>query len=278
MKTIKAQLIQFYPKTGFAAENARRMLEIIRAGINEGCRLFCFPECSLTGYRTESAGEIALNAHSPASEDDRTVKDLAAFAAEEDVILSFGFIEKDGGKLYISHMTAGPAGAVCYRKTHLGSREEGVFTAGEDFPVYREEGLALGTCLCWETHIPEIAGIYRKLGVHILLAPYASGMNGDRCKKLWSVHLPARASDNGMYVLACNALSLPSGKAGNGLIVCDPKGGLPAGAFEPGENFLSCTLAGPLPRDAADAGAAFDMHNISYFDRRRPELYKKWLP
>lgn len=268
MEKITAVLPQLYPVPGDQAGNLDRMEAVIEKGLAAGGRLFCFPECSLTGYTVTAPARYAL------ASDDPAVQRFCHLAEEKNILLSFGFLEKAGDRLYISQLLAGPESHVLYRKTHLGSREQAVFAAGEAFPVLSAFGLTVGLCLCWETHIPEIAGICRSRGCDVFLAPYASGMAGERCKSLWQKHLPARASDNGMYVLAVNGLTAASGKRGGGLAVYDPKGELAAEYFGPEEEILLCPLSGPLPRE----GKQDDMHNISYFDRRRPELYKKWLP
>ena len=108
-----------------------------------------------------------------------------------------------------------------------GFREKAVFTPGDEFPV-TAGSIKAGMQLCWESHIPEISGLERGRGAELLLVPYASAMSGARCEENWSVHLPARASDNGAFLLACNLLFPPKAEGapptGGGLAAYDPKG------------------------------------------------------
>ncbi len=125
--------------------------------------------------------------------------------------------------------------------------------------------------LCWESHIPEISALERSRGAELLLVPYASAMTGGRCRKHWMVHLPARASDNGAFVAACN-LPFPAENGalrGGGMAVFDPKGNCVASYYGTEDHMLLCALSGPLPRELPPG----DMHNISYFDRKRTELF-----
>ena len=109
-------------------------------------------------------------------------------------------------------------------------------------------------------------------GAELLLMPYASAMSGERCRAHWTVHLPARASDNGAFVAACN-LPFPAKNGvprGGGMAVFDPKGSSIASYYGAEEHTLLCTLSGPLPRELPPG----DMHHISYFDRKRTELFR----
>jgi len=56
---------------------------------------------------------------------------------------------------------------------------------------------------------------------------------------------------------------------GGGCAVYDPKGSLIASNFGTEETLLICELPADLPRKYPEG----DMGHISYYDRRRPELY-----
>ena len=265
MKDFDLALIQFCPRPGGISGNLDVILGSLEREADRGAGIISFPECSLTGYTVENASVSAVFA------DDGAIRRIREAASERGVIASFGFLEKEGEKLFISHMITGPAGTVVYRKTHLGSREMKVFESGDELIMYCSEEIRIGVCLCWESHIPEIASVYRSRGAQLMLVPYASGMKGERCRELWMKHLPARASDNGMFVAACNGLRLRDGTAAGGIAVFDPKGELCAGSFE-GESVVNCRIGGTLPREGTE-----DMRHISYFDHRRPELYHSSL-
>ena len=86
--------------------------------------------------------------------------------------------------------------------------------------------------------------------------------------------LPARACDNGLYVAACSAVG-DNGKGnvfGGGMMVLDPKGNIISEYYGTDEHSITVDIGGKLPRDGPET-----MSNISYFDRRRPELYRSDL-
>ncbi len=269
MKKTRIALAQICPVPGNLKENADKILHFLRKAAEEKADLAVFPECSLTGYSTALAGEIAITREDPQAERIRKA------AKEEACSVCFGYIEREEDRLYITQELYAGGEVLYYHKTHLGSREQAVFAAGDAFPVL-DVPIRTGIQLCVESHIPEISAAERKKGAELLLIPYASPMSGTRCLENWSVHLPARASDNGVYVAACNLLFPPaedSGKVrGGGLAVWDPKGRRIADHYGTEENLLiCCDLEGPLPRERTPE----DMHNISYFDRKREELFDR---
>jgi len=283
MKNYNLSLNQFFPVPGKTDENKQFILEKINAEAERGADIVCFPEACLTGYMvSHTAGYTAdyASVHTGSCSagyaagiavrsDDASVAEICAAAEEKNVVVSFGFLETCGNQFYISHMITGHGETVCYRKTHLGSREKGVFAPGDRLVIYQAGDLKIGVCLCWESHIPDIAAYYRERGIQLLLVPYASGMRGERCREFWRVHLPARASDNGIYAAACNGLITRSGEKGCGLALFDPKGNEIASYYEENEMSVMCRIGGTLPREREE-----DMKHISYFDHRRPELYR----
>lgn len=263
MRTITIALAQFLPG-GDPEGNAAAICRFLRAAAARGAELALFPECCLTGYSVERAASLAVG---QTSDPVRAVEEACRAAA---VAACFGFIERTDGGIHITQELFDGETATVYRKTHLGAREAAVFRAGNDFPV-AENPLKTGMQLCWESHIPEISALERGRGAELLLVPYASAMSGEQCRRRWTVHLPARASDNGAFVAACN-LPFPAedgGRRGGGMAVFDPKGECIASCYGTEDQMLLCTLSGPLPRELPPG----DMHAISYFDRKRTELF-----
>jgi len=263
MRTITIALAQFLPG-GDPEGNAVAICRFLRDAAARGAELALFPECCLTGYSVPRAAALAVGRASG------PVRAVEGECRASGITACFGYIERTDAGLYITQELFDGGKATIYRKTHLGSREEAVFRAGDEFPV-AEKPLKIGMQLCWESHIPEISALERSRGAELLLAPYASAMSGEQCRKRWAVHLPARASDNGAFVAACN-LPFPAedgGRRGGGMTVFDPKGECIASCYGTEDQMLLCTLSGPLPRELPPG----DMHAISYFDRKRTELF-----
>ncbi len=259
-------LVQLMPQIGNTVYNADRILRFLDEAAEQNADLVMFPECSLSGYSTEQAKEIALD------QNDLQISRIRKASREMGISVCYGYIEKKEGGLYLVQELAADSEYMLYRKTHLGIKEKKVFQEGNDFPVCHAP-VCIGIQLCWESHIPEISIMERNQGAELLLVPYASPMSKERCRENWNIHLPARASDNGVYLAACNLLfpgrNNPGETRGGGLAVFDPKGRLLTEYYGTEEKMILSELRGPLPRECADD----DMHNISYFDRKRTELF-----
>jgi N-carbamoylputrescine amidase len=108
-------------------------------------------------------------------------------------------------------------------------------------------------------------------GVHAIFMPHASPRGTPEEKRdSWLRHLPARAFDNGVYVVACNQ----TGANGAGLgfpgvaLALGPDGRVIASDTGGREGLLLATLD-------ADRLAAVRRHPMRYFlPHRRPDLYR----
>ena len=279
MKKTMLAAVQFEPLPGNTEKNLAEICRYMEAAAEKGAELICFPEASLTGYRTQAPEEIAISA------EDESFCVLKEKAAELSLAVCSGFIEK-GEKPHITQFLTDGRKTLFYRKVHLGCRERESFAAGNELPVGVFAGICVGIQLCWESHIPDISTVFRRKGAELLLVPYATGMSGETCRDVWMRHLPARAGDNGTFLAACNAFlnvaenspqagqpedaaCLRCTRKGGGLLFLDPKGRTLAEDFSPENKLLLREIGGSLPRELPDG----NMGNISYFDRRREELY-----
>lgn len=267
MNTIILSLVTMESLPGKPEQNIRKMISFLEQAKKDHASLVVFPECSLNGYDPGNAMKYSL------AMNDNLILMLEDKASELDLAVCFGYMEQseDDARPFITQELFYRGKRIRYHKTHLGTKEEKYFQSGEEFPVM-DIGITVGIQLCWESHIPDISTALRQKGAELLLVPYASGMSGERCMENWMVHLPARASDNGVYLAACNTLfpDKALSSRGGGLAVFDPKGKQIASDYGLEEHILTCRLSGKLPREYPEG----DMHHISYFDRRKPELYR----
>lgn len=262
MKNIRLTMVQMQSIAGDPERNLFRMKEIVDENDSD---IICFPEMCLSGYSTIDPVRIAL------SPDDPYIQAVHKLAKETGKAIVFGYIEKDGDVMRLRQEFAdGSDERKFYRKSHLGTREAELFIPGNELPVFGIKGVCVGLHLCTESHVPEICTTFRKKGAELVLIPFASGIS-DRRKRVWHSYLPARACDNGMYVAACSMVG-DNGtgvKFGGGLIMLDPKGMVIDEYYGDDDHCISADIGGKLPRDGPET-----MMNISYFDRRRPELYR----
>jgi N-carbamoylputrescine amidase len=238
---------------------------------SRGAEIVCFPELSISGYTLRSPESLGA-----APRGEKIVRTLEALSRSAKMLILAGYVEvAENGEPFICHVVAGPEGLIGrYRKTHLSPQEKEVFRPGDDLPTYFHQGVAFGVQLCYETHFPEISTILALQGAEILFLPFASPRGTpDEKLRSWSRHLPGRAYDNSVFVVACNqagghagGLSFPGVS-----LILDPAGRLIAGRAQEEEGMLFADLK-------ADDLAQTRSHRMKYFlPSRRPELYRALL-
>ena len=273
MNNLTVAAVQIASDLQDAHANASKIVEWSRRALLEGADFVVFPECSLTGYTLHGPAAHAI------PPDHEAVRTVDEFAVQNDIAIGYGFMEtnRDCDAPFITYAITSPDGRLRYRKTHLGTSETPHFTPGDELVTAQIAGVCTGVQLCWEGHIADIATKLRSRGAELLIAPHAGKLGGARRLETWDRYLPARALDNGLFVVACNALrpSAPdedahSASSGGGIAAYGPDGGLIASYDGFDEHMVVMRIGGTLPRESSPQGMA----HISYFDRRRPELYR----
>lgn len=263
MKSVDLTIVQCRSVLGDLEGNVSTMERFILS--NPDADIICFPEMCLTGYTSSDAHLFAIG------KDDPAIDRVVSLSKEHSVSVVFGFIERSSEGLHLRQEAVVPDGhRFHYRKSHLGTKEASVFIPGDELPVFDLGGVMVGIHLCTESHIPDISAVFRSKGAELILVPFANVISGERRRNTWHRFLPARANDNGIYLAACSAVGKNGAGVtfGGGLIVIDPKGVVIEECYLTDECSISVTIGGDLPRDGPES-----MTNISYFDRRRPELY-----
>ncbi len=266
---IAAVCMQCVP--GEIESNLERVETMAQEASANGAGMICFPELCVTGYIQEGPEAI----YGP-EEMHEIAERLLSIAENSRIVLMAGLIEiSNSGKPYIAHMVAGPEGRVgCYRKTHLGPTETMRYGQGESLDVFTFGKTRFGIELCYEGHFPEISTRMALKGADILFIPHASP-RGEPEEKLesWMRHLPARAFDNGVFVVACNQV----GDAGGRLVfpgvavAFGPDGRVLAQYLGKAEYILYVDLRNQFLRDVR-------RHRMRYFlPGRRPALYRRKL-
>ncbi len=254
---------------GEVAHNLNRTRHWALEARKRGAALVCFPEMNLTGYSNrEAIAQHAISVQGP------EIESLVRLAADQHMVLLVGFAEKtNGGRLYASHMVITPTGRTgIYRKLHLAPPEVDQFSPGKALPVFHWAGIRFGIQLCYDAHFPEIATRMAEADADVIFIPHASprGQAADKHQS-WMRHLPARAFDNGLYVVACNQI----GDNGNGLA-------FPGNAvvFSPSGEIIQTRLTGESGILVADLSDDQIQHVRShrmryFFPNRRPGLYRR---
>jgi N-carbamoylputrescine amidase len=193
-------------------------------------------------------------------------------AQEFKLAILAGLLEKDAmGRVYASHLAVTPQGvAGIYRKIHIAPPETEVFSAGDAIALFKIKGIKLGIQLCYDVHFPELSTRMATDGADVIFMPHASP-RGTPAQKFnsWMRHLPARAFDNGLYVVACNQTgNNQSGLNFPGLsVILDPAGRVIKKNIGGKEDMIVADLK-------ADELEKVRGHRMRYFlPNRRPELY-----
>lgn len=254
---------------GEVMHNLDRTRHWVLQASKRGATLVCFPEMNLTGYSNrKTIADHAISAKGP------EIDALVRLAVDQRIALLVGFAEKSrDGKLFASHMAITPNGRTgIYRKLHLAPPEVDYFSPGQTLPVFHWSGIRFGIQLCYDAHFPEITTRMAEVDADVIFIPHASprGLAADKHQS-WLRHLPARAFDNGLFVVACNQ----TGDNQNGLV-------FPGNAvvFSPSGEIIDTCLSGNsglLVTDlTADQMQHVRSHRMRYFfPNRRPGLYRQ---
>lgn len=250
-------------------DNMDRMVPLVREAKSREARLICFPEMNITGYSTgrdiESAAEPIPG---PISEG------VSALARQIGIVILAGMAEQGAdGRIFVSHLVAPPDGTLrIYRKIHMAPPEKKIYSQGDRIPLFDLCGVKCGIQLCYDAHFPELTTLMAQKGADVIFMPHASPKGTPEEKYLsWMRHLPARAYDNSLYVIACNQ----TGSNRNGLsfpgiaVVIDPSGKVAARDVSGREGLLVADLS----KAAIDRVRTHKMR--FFFPNRRPGFYDR---
>ena len=267
MKDLRVAVVCMQSCFGQIEKNLARIESYTRDAAVNDVHMICFPELSITGYSIkEDPRPYSQPIPGPLS--DRVV----ALAREYKLVVIAGMLEKaEGGGTCITQLVAGPRGLIgTYRKTHLSPPEKKIYSPGQEVKIFTHNNCQFGVQLCYEAHFPELTTIMSLQGAEIVFFPHASprGMPEDK-RESWLRHLPARAFDNGIFVVACNQV----GENGSGLsfpgviMAFDPRG-KPLSQYIGSEEKM--IIAELNEQDLMDVRG----HRMRYFLQfRHPELY-----
>ncbi|UCF98541.1 MAG: hypothetical protein JSV89_03160 [Spirochaetaceae bacterium] len=219
---------------GFVNENTADHLGWMDKAKREGARLVLFPELSLTGYTFEEfITEAALDLES------RECGALFDAASRMGIYVAFGMALKREGKVYISHVLAGPEGLIGhYEKVHLAYpcfNEGSIFSPGEAFRVFDIEGVCVGINICMDGRFPGSSLSLSQMGAEIILHPHGNevgdlGRDPADWTKKKHLYLGPRALDTCTYSLICNSVGRVQSRSGailefsGGAMILGPQG------------------------------------------------------
>jgi len=296
MRRLRLATAQFEPRDGDKPYNLGCIDALAAEAADLGAELTAFHECSISGYTflerlsREQIEALAESIPGPSTEK------LVEIAGSRRTAVAAGLVERDGDKLYNAYVVATAEGiAAKTRKLHAFISPH--IACGDEHVVFDLLGCRFGLLVCYDCNLPENVRLIAMQGADILLAPHVTGclpspmpgrgtvdpevwrnreLDPVRCRQEfdgpkgrgWLLRwLPARAFENGIYLVYANPIGEESGtiKPGGSLIL-DPYGELLAECRELGDQVVVATLD-PAKREQASGPG--------YIRSRRPELYGK---
>jgi predicted amidohydrolase len=279
--TLRVASMLFTSHRGATADNVAGVVAAIERAARNGVELAVFPEACLTGGIGEKASSDARKTCRAKLRTLAQGIDSAPMLAVADAVertgvaAGVGLIEAaPNGDLFSSYVVCLPAGE---RHVHRKLQPDGErhLARGDRFTVFDTHwGWRLAVLVGGDNYLVENARMAALLGARLLVAPHARTGPGDAASNEWMRRaLPARAIDNGMFVVysdgARDAIQSgeDAGESGAAAIV-DPCGHVivQGGQGARGDDMIVADL------DPALIGTS---PGHRWLDARRPDLYAR---
>jgi len=299
MKEINIATAQFQTRNGDKKFNLNRIEELTRQAAEKGARIVSFHEMSITSYTFTSKLSkpelLELAEDVPSGE---STRELIRIARKYNVALLAGLVEKEDDRVYNTYVCVTGDGFVAkFRKLHPFISQH--LSAGNEYVVFELFDCKCGILICYDNNVIENVRATTLMGAEIIFMPHVTGCTpspmpgrGWVDRKFWDNRemapdalraefegpkgrgwllrwLPARAYDNGIYVIFSNPIGPDDDhiKNGNSMIL-DPYGEILAECRSMDDEVV---VAECTPEKLILAGG----HR--YRKARRPELYGKIL-
>ena len=298
MKDIRPAAVQFNHTPGDKSKNLDKIRAFVAKAAAKNVELLVFPEMCITGYwhvRKLTREDIQALAEPVPS--GPSSQELTVLSAQYNMTIGAGLIEcADDGTLYNTYVVAMPDGRIerhrklhCFISAHMAS--------GNTYTVFDlPQGTRVGVLICYDNNIGENVRITALKGAEVLLAPHQTGgcdTPSPRCMgkidlrlwhnrkrdpqaieaefkgpkgRDWLMHwLPARAHDNGIFLIYSNGVGIDDDevRTGNAMIL-DPYGDILVETWKAEDVMVTADLKADL----------LDMcTGRRWITSRRPDLY-----
>lgn len=198
-----------------ADDAVARIAEISANAAKEGARLVLFPEAFVGGYPRGSGFGAVVGSRTEAGRDayqryfDNAIDvpgahctQMGAIAAQHQLYLVVGVIERGGTTLYCTVLFFAPDGTLMgkHRKLMPTASERLVwgFGDGSTMPVFDTPLGKLGAVICWENYMPLLRAAHYAKGIQLYCAPTADG------RETWVPTVRHIAIEGRCFVLSAN--------------------------------------------------------------------------
>ncbi len=298
MRNIRVGSVQFQHAPGDKAANLATIARFAAEAAQQGVEILAFPECCISGYwhLRHLSREQMLDLAEPVPSGPAT-QQLLELARTHQMTIGAGLIERDEqDRMFNSYVVAMPDGQfACHRKLHVFVNPH--LTPGDRYPVFdTPHDCRVGVLICYDNNLIENARATALAGAEILIAPHQTGgcksgspfamgvidrqiwdaretdpaaihaeITGDKGRGWLMRWLPARAHDNGMFVVFSNGVGPDDNevRTGNAMIL-DCYGRVLRETDKAGDDLIIADL---------DASLRERSTGVRWIKARRPELY-----
>jgi predicted amidohydrolase len=298
-KNIRAAAVQFEHAPGDKAANLGKIRRFVVDAAHQDVEIVVFPECCITGYwHLRHLSREALTALAEPVFAGPSSQELVSLAAQYQMTIGAGLIEVTAeGTLFNTYVVAMPDG-YCQRHRKLHAFVSEHIASGSEYTVFETpHDCCMGVLTCYDNNIGENVRITALKGAEILLAPHQTGgcrstnphTMGLIDRQLWDNRhsnpqaiekellgpkgrgwlmrwLPARAHDNGVFLIFSNGVGVDDDeiRTGNAMIL-DPYGRILVETGTAGDDMVIAEL---------DAALLEESTGRRWIRTRRPDLYR----
>ncbi|MFP6887756.1 MAG: nitrilase family protein [Opitutales bacterium] len=298
MNELRAASVQFQHVPDDKEANLATLRTFVEQAVIEKADLVVFPEMCLTGYwHVRNLGREGVEALAEPVPRGPSTQALLALSAEKSLTIGAGLVEKgDDGNCYNTYVVAMPDGRfVRHRKLHAFISEH--VSSGSDYTVFDlPDGTKAGILICYDCNIGENVRATALRGAEVLLAPHQTGgcdtpsprsmgaidldlwerraedstaieaeLKGPKGREWLMKWLPARAHDNGLFLIFSNGVGQDDNevRTGNAMIL-DPYGDILAETWKADDDMVVADLDPAIRKMCT---------GVRWIRSRRPELY-----
>lgn len=296
---IRVAAVQFMHTPNDKAANFQKIRAFCAQAHEHKVNLLVFPEMCITGYwhvrKLAREDILALSEPIPSGP---STQELLELAAKYKMTIGAGLIEcTEDGTLYNAYVVAMPDGSFArHRKLHCFVSAH--MASGDHYTVFDlPQGRRAGILICYDNNIGENVRITALKGAEILLAPHQTGgcnspdpnimglvdhnlwenrhrnpqaiedeLRGPKGRGWLMRWLPARAHDNGVFLIFSNGVGVDDDeiRTGNAMIL-DPYGRILVETWKAGDDMVIADL---------DISLLETSTGRRWITTRRPELYE----
>lgn len=198
MSVINAAAIQFNVKQGDVDANLAYVRTALKRAAEQGAQLAVLPEMWSSGFAYKQLNELALRTAG-------IVEDLLELSRELGLVIVGSMPEPNGDKVFnTAYVMDNGRLAGVYRKLHLFSLlgEDKAFSGGDQWLLAETSLGPIGVIICYDLRFPELSRRLALEGARVICVP---AQWPKPRQEHWRTLLRARAIENQLFVVSCNA-------------------------------------------------------------------------